>query len=214
MDASKITLKTFALSIFMVLVLESVFRLTISGQPAALLLRLGILRLIEAFVLVFITLHLEKDPGAIGLSRSTLLPGIIRGLIWAACFGAAAGALFLVLLAAGVDALKLLGNPATSTRRHVIVFFLVGGVVGPVTEEIFFRGIIYGFFRQWGVAVAVVVSTLLFVFIHPVGANLPLTQLVGGIVFAIAYEKEKSLMVPIAVHTLGNLAIFSLMFFA
>jgi membrane protease YdiL (CAAX protease family) len=214
MDANKITLKTFALSIFTVLILESVFRLTISGQSASLLLQLGILRMIEAFLLVFIARQLEKDPGAIGLSRSTLLPGIVRGLIWAACFGVAAGALFLVLFAAGVDALKLLGNPATSTRQHAIVFFLVGGVIGPVTEEIFFRGIVYGFFRQWGVFVAVVFSTLLFVFIHPVGANLPLTQLVGGIVFAVAYEKEKSLMVPIAIHTLGNLAIFSLMFIA
>jgi membrane protease YdiL (CAAX protease family) len=214
MDANKITLKTFALSIFTVLILESVFRLTIAGQSGSLLLRLGILRLIEAFLLVFITQQLEKDPGAIGLSRSTLLPGIVRGLIWAACFAVAAGALFLVLFAAGVDALKLLGNPATSTRQRVVVFFLVGGVIGPVTEEIFFRGIVYGFFRQWGVSVAVVVSTLFFVFIHPVGANLPLTQLVGGIVFAVAYEKEKSLMVPIVVHTLGNLAIFSLMFIA
>jgi membrane protease YdiL (CAAX protease family) len=213
MDANKITLKTFTLSIFTVLILESAFRLTIAGQAASLLPELGILRLIESFLLVFITLQLEKDPGTIGLARSTLLPGIVRGLIWSACFGVAAGALFLVLFAAGVDILKFLGNPGTSVRRHVIVFILVGGVIGPVTEEIFFRGIVYGFFRQWGASVAVVVSTLLFVSIHPVGSNLPLTQLVGGIVFAVAYEKEKSLMVPIAVHTLGNLAIFSLMFF-
>jgi membrane protease YdiL (CAAX protease family) len=36
---------------------------------------------------------------------------------------------------------------------------------------------------------------------------------VGGIVFAIAYEKEKNLMVPITIHCLGNLAIFSLSIF-
>jgi len=48
-----------------------------------------------------------------------------------------------------------------------------------------------------GVYVAVVLSTLLFVITHPVGHNLPLTQIIGGIVFAVAYEKEKSLLVPI-----------------
>jgi membrane protease YdiL (CAAX protease family) len=37
---------------------------------------------------------------------------------------------------------------------------------------------------------------------------------VGGIVFAIAYEKEKSLMVPVTIHCLGNMAIFSLTFFS
>ena len=44
--------------------------------------------------------------------------------------------------------------------------------------------------------------------------HLPLTQIVGGIVFAIAYEKEKNLMVPVTIHCLGNLAIFSLTFFS
>jgi len=35
-------------------------------------------------------------------------------------------------------------------------------------------------------------------------------QIVGGIIFAIAYEKEGSLIVPITIHVLGNMAIFTL----
>jgi membrane protease YdiL (CAAX protease family) len=31
-------------------------------------------------------------------------------------------------------------------------------------------------------------------------------------VFAVSYEREKSLLVPITIHCLGNLAIFSITF--
>jgi membrane protease YdiL (CAAX protease family) len=38
----------------------------------------------------------------------------------------------------------------------------------------------------------------------------PLTQLVGGILFALSYEYSGNLMVPITIHATGNLAIFTL----
>jgi membrane protease YdiL (CAAX protease family) len=141
-----------------------------------------------------------------------MLPGLARGLIWSVCFGIAAGVLFLVLLAAGINPLKLVNTPLPSAPRQIIIFFLVGGVIGPIWEEIFFRGIIFGFFRRWGLYAAILISTALFVLPHYDGHHLPLTQIVGGIVFAIAYEKEKNLMVPVTIHCLGNLAIFSLTF--
>ncbi|MEJ2731154.1 MAG: CPBP family glutamic-type intramembrane protease, partial [Deltaproteobacteria bacterium] len=55
-------------------------------------------------------------------------------------------------------------------------------------------------------------STLLFILphSHSSGLALPITQLIGGILFAISYEIEKNLLVPITIHSLGNLAIFIL----
>ncbi|GAF95541.1 unnamed protein product [marine sediment metagenome] len=50
----------------------------------------------------------------------------------------------------------------------------------------------------------------IFVLAHPIFLGIPLAQVVGGIVFAVAYEMEGSLMVPITIHVLGNLAIFTL----
>jgi len=214
MEANKITLKTLTISIAAVFAIETVFRLAISGQPGSHLPALGIIRCLEALLLVFITGRFEKDPNAIGLSRSKMLPGLLRGLIWSVCFGIAAGVLFLVLFAAGINPLKLVNTPLPSAPRQIFIFFLVGGVIGPIWEEIFFRGIIFGFFRRWGVYAAILISTALFVLPHFDGHHLPLTQIVGGIVFAIAYEKEKSLMVPITIHCLGNMAIFSLAFFS
>jgi membrane protease YdiL (CAAX protease family) len=44
------------------------------------------------------------------------------------------------------------------------------------------------------------------------GTAIPITQLIGGILFAVAYEIEKNLLVPITIHFMGNLAIFTLSF--
>jgi hypothetical protein len=143
-----------------------------------------------------------------------MFSGFKKGLIWSACFGIAAIVLFVLLYLTGINALRMLYSPLPHPKLLVLLYLLVGGVIGPVAEEIFFRGILYGFFRQWGVYTAVALSTLLFVLPHLTGGNLPFTQIVGGVVFAIAYEREQSLLVPITIHCLGNLAIFSTGLFA
>ena len=51
---------------------------------------------------------------------------------------------------------------------------------------------------------------MMFVLAHPIFSGIPLPQTVGGIVFAVAYEIDGSLMVPITIHILGNLTIFTL----
>ena len=211
MEANKITLKTLAISFAAIFAMEAVFRWVIKGQPGSHLSALGIIRCLEALFLVFIADRFEKNPNAIGLSRSKMLPGFMRGLFWSGCFGISAGVLFLVMFAAGINPLKLVNTPLPSAPRQLFIFFLVGGVIGPIWEEIFFRGIIFGFFRRWGVFAAILFSSALFVLPHYDGHHLPITQIVGGIVFAIAYEKEKSLLVPITIHCLGNIAMFSLM---
>jgi membrane protease YdiL (CAAX protease family) len=214
MEANTITLKTLAISIAAVFAVETVFRLAISGQAGYHLPALGITRCIQTLSLLCIARWSEKNPTAIGLSRAKILPGLARGSIWSVCFGIAAGVLFSVVFAAGINPLKLVRTPLPSAPWQIFMFFLVGGVFGPVWEEIFFRGIIFGFFRRWGVYTAILISTALFVLPHYDGHHLPLTQIVGGIVFAIAYEREKNLMVPVTIHCLGNLAIFSLTFFS
>ena len=55
-------------------------------------------------------------------------------------------------------------------------------------------------------------STVLFVLPHLGGTVLPFTQIIGGLVFAVVYEKEKNLLVPITIHCLGNMAIFGIAF--
>ena len=57
---------------------------------------------------------------------------------------------------------------------------------------------------------ALTLSTLVFVLAHPVFPAIPITHVVGGIVFAMAYEIEGSLLAPLTIHVLGNTAIFTL----
>lgn len=212
MEAKKIALKTLVASIAAVLISEIFFRPIITAVFISPLPGLGLTRILEIILLILVVIQLEKSLGAIGLAPEKLSAGFKKGMIWSACFGIVTGILILVLYAVGINALRLLFTPLPYSKMLVLIYLVVGAAIGPVAEEIFFRGILYGFFRRWGVYAAVALSTSLFVLPHLTGGSLPFTQLVGGIVFAAAYERENSLMVPITIHCLGNLAIFSLTF--
>ena len=175
---------------------------------------LGITRALEIILLILVVFQFERSVAAIGLVSEKLSVGIKRGLLWSACFGLAAGVLIGVLYAFGINVLKLLFTPLPYSKMMALFYLLVGGVIGPVAEEIFFRGIVYGYLRRWGVYFAIALSTLVFVLPHLTAGRLPFTQLVGGIVFALAYERENNLLVPITIHCLGNLTIFSISFLA
>ena len=149
----------------------------------------------------------------VGLDRPSLLTGLRSGLIWSAVFAAVAGLAGLALLMTGQQPLSWIRSPLPSAWPERILFFFVGGIVAPVAEEVVFRGVIFGYLRRWGLSAAILVSTALFAAIHA-GPALPLTQIVGGVVFAAAYHASKSLMAPVVIHMLGNLAIFTLSLFA
>jgi len=150
---------------------------------------------------------------SIGLSLPGVIPGLRKGLIWSAGFGTVIGLAAVFFLILGIDPMQFVRTPLPLDSGHIILFFAVGGLLGPLAEEIFFRGILYGFFRRWGAPAAITLSSLAFILAHPIFSGVPVTQVVGGLLFAVAYEVEKNLMVPITIHALGNLAIFSLSLF-
>jgi membrane protease YdiL (CAAX protease family) len=113
-------------------------------------------------------------------------------------------------MTAGLNPADMIAANFPSIQPGLFFFLVVGGIIGPVAEEIFFRGMLYGYFRRWGMWAALLLSTAVFVVAHAIFHRIPLPQIVGGILFAVAYEKEKNLMVPITIHVLGNLAIFAI----
>ena len=210
MEANKIKLSTVIFSIVVIAAVEIVVRLLINQGLVAPLTALGSARLAQIiFLLVLINIR-EKSLSAIGLASTGAYQGIKKGLIWAVFFGAAAGLALLIIYLLDINVLKLFQMQLPANGNKLIVFFLVGAFIAPVAEEIFFRGILYGFFRRWGMLTALVLSTLFFVLSHPSRHTIPITQMIGGILFAVAYELEKNLLVPIIIHVLGNLAIFAL----
>jgi membrane protease YdiL (CAAX protease family) len=84
-------------------------------------------------------------------------------------------------------------------------------VVGPVFEEIIFRGWLFGGLRnRWGDRLAAVVSAALFALIHGDAPGLPALFCLG-LIFAGVYRRSGSLYASILVHGLWNATTFSLL---
>lgn len=123
--------------------------------------------------------------------------------------------LFLLLMIAVAFVLDRLGiqpppQPVLtmylSEQRTAVVktLLFLAVLTGPVAEELFFRGFLYGWLRvRIGVVKGLAFSSVLFSMLHmdPV-AFLPLTGL--GILFGLVYERTGSLAAPIAIHVFHN----------
>jgi len=93
------------------------------------------------------------------------------------------------------------------TKTAVIVSFMLQAVIfNPIIEELFFRGFLLTFLRNYtSASAAIILSAGVFAFAHlNLGAAIPLWFF--GIVLGLAYEHTGSLLVPISVHALFNLA--------
>ena len=214
MATNKIKLSTLIISILGIAAIELAARILLGHNVLAPLTGVGLARLAEIIFLLALIYFREGRLANIGLSSPQISRGLNRGVIWAISFGVVAGAVLFISYLAGIKVTALFRMKLPSESNRLITFLLVGALIGPVAEEIFFRGILYGFFRRWGIPAAVLLSTLLFVLPHSYasGIGIPITQLIGGVLFAFAYEIEKNLLVPITIHSLGNLAIFTLGF--
>lgn len=210
MESNRVALKTLALATAGVAAIEASARWGIGRWGLDPLVGTALARLIDIAWMALIISNCPQGWSRIGLGRGSRLPGLRRGLIWSAGFGALAALGWAVLYTAGIDPLRLLHPGPFPRSATPALIFLVGGFIGPVAEEIFFRGLIYGYLRRWGFWPALALSTLVFTLLHAGAAAVPIPQIVGGLVFATAYEIEKKLLAPITIHILGNLALFSL----
>jgi membrane protease YdiL (CAAX protease family) len=209
MVPNNIQIKTLAGVLVFVLVTEVLAIIGADRMPLPGLALLGIVRIVQIIGILGMVLCWEKGLAAIGWAPGTWGRGLIRGAVWSLGFAVAAAIGMVVIYLSGKNPLTFVRAPLPKPGVELILFFLVGGLIGPLAEEICFRGILYTYFRRWGVLFAIIASTAVFVGLHAVH-GLPLTQIVGGIVFAVAYETSRNLMVPITIHVLGNLALFSL----
>ncbi|UTD11422.1 MULTISPECIES: CPBP family intramembrane glutamic endopeptidase [Treponema] len=92
-------------------------------------------------------------------------------------------------------------------------FMLIGTVIiGPIFEEIFYRGLLYNKLKEISnVFIAVFISSIFFAFLHipGYGFNIKMFSLVlDGILLTYCYEKTDNIYVPILVHSINNFFIF------
>ncbi|MCJ7728203.1 MAG: CPBP family intramembrane metalloprotease [Actinobacteria bacterium] len=97
----------------------------------------------------------------------------------------------------------LVGNRSISSN----ILLVVVAVIGPFSEEVFFRGFLYSAFKKsWGVNVALLLSSFLFAIVHlQLYSFIPL--IIIGWLLAYLFEKTKSLLMPIFLHGVYNLIL-------
>jgi membrane protease YdiL (CAAX protease family) len=84
--------------------------------------------------------------------------------------------------------------------------FLGAGLLAPISEELYFRGLLHGWFRSrrfvfW---LRVLLSSALFGLAHFDSLAVVVSSFVLGLTNALFYEWSKSIWVPITVHVINN----------
>lgn len=87
----------------------------------------------------------------------------------------------------------------------LIGFDLLNSILlGPIAEEAFFRGLVYGSLKSSGMLTAMVVSSIMWALVHPFDIGTYGGLVLMGLFFTYIYEKTGSLIFVIALHFLNN----------
>jgi membrane protease YdiL (CAAX protease family) len=112
------------------------------------------------------------------------------------------------LLEGNLDNLQLrsaLFDVGLDSGYSFLILFIGVGILAPLSEELFFRGLIYNWFRQrWGVWVSIFFSSAWFSLGHIDSIGVAISSFLMGGVIAYVYERTKSLWVAIAIHVITN----------
>ena len=209
MDAEKIRLITLAGAFTAIVLVEFAAEAVVATGLCSPTAVLSGARLTETALILVLIKSWQGGLGSAGLDKKDIVRGVKAGLVWSIVFGGIVAVAGTLLLAAGHNPVLFFRLSLPSGSDGVIYLF-TGVVIAPFAEELFFRGVLYGFFRRRGVVAGIILTSAIFAALHLPGGGVPITQTVGGVVFCLAYEKEKSLMTPYVIHALGNAAIFGL----
>jgi membrane protease YdiL (CAAX protease family) len=85
-----------------------------------------------------------------------------------------------------------------------IGLIVMGGIAVPFAEELFFRGVLYTWFRgHWSIWPSVILSALVFGVAH-LDIAVGLTAFILGLILALVYEYSQSLWTSVLIHALNN----------
>ena len=124
--------------------------------------------------------------------------------------GFGVGILFFILVTGtialcGAYRVDGIGNDWAALVKAFFTFLVVA-----VGEEVLFRGIVFRMFdEQWGTTVALIVSALIFGFVHISNSNATVWSSVAiaveaGLMLGAAYKWSGNLWVPIGIHRAWN----------
>ena len=162
---------------------------------------LAIVLVVSSLVSIF---FMQKPMKMISLKDSFKMPtmplGKTIGLIVVSFIGIYATNIFSELAA-----LPNLIEAELGDMSKTFIGILAIAVLGPIAEEVTFRGAIQGHLHNNGETPwrAIFISSILFGLIHLNPAQIPFAMVVGAIL-GVFYYKEKSLVIPCIIHILNN----------
>lgn len=131
---------------------------------------------------------------------SSIGAGIISSIIYS---------IYLTIFEAGGITIPQPDFSFPTNKIYLILFLLYVCLIGPILEELIFRGFILKSMQKYGNMTAIVVSSILFSMFH-----LNLVQFVNpilmGIIFAFITIKSKSIFPSMIAHIFNNTITFSL----
>ncbi|MGE5417722.1 MAG: type II CAAX prenyl endopeptidase Rce1 family protein [Acidobacteriota bacterium] len=163
-----------------------------------------IVTLSTVLIILFVSRSSLKD---LGFVRQNMRHGVVLGILWGVAIYAAVIISYWILKSIFPNippqspevVLKQAGQSSAA-----IGLFIYIAVLGPLSEEVFYRGMIYPVFRRYlGVGWGIVTSGIIFGAVH--GDKWRLFPLVlGGIALAHIYEKSKTIYAPWIAHGVWN----------
>ena len=129
------------------------------------------------------------------------------------------GLLVQMLVEGNLDSLQarsdlIMGGALEFTWIGFLSTLIGAGLLVPVSEELYFRGLLHTWF--WGkterVWLRVLASGTIFALAHADSISVVAASFVIGLVNAVAYERTRSLFIPIIIHMTTNSAAVLLLY--
>ncbi len=174
-----------------------------------------------AVIIFFVAKKYGQSLSALGISGKKIIPSVFMGI---AGYITAMPVIFVIMLLT-LAIIKLTGyKPPVQPIVEIFmqekdtsvlwVSVLFAAVCGPIAEEIFFRGFMYGAVKKktgaWG---GILITGALFSALHAhVVGFMPIMAL--GVLLAYLYEKTGSIIPSITVHIIHNVGTVFMVFIA
>jgi len=156
----------------------------------------------------FLVLFFRKKTPLINikpLKINTLVKIIVTTIVFY-FFSSAVNGITLIFTKAGSQSLIL-------KEHNFVLSFIIFAVMSAISEELFFRGIIYGAYKKAGVFSAVIISSLVFSAFH-MNFNQLIYVFFSGVYFSLLYEATESILSSIIGHIILNgIGLFLSLFF-
>jgi membrane protease YdiL (CAAX protease family) len=180
----------------------------------------SILDILAVVFIIYFTVIRYKEPfAALGISAKNFLKNVFYGVIG---YVALIPALIVIL---AITAAVINITNYVPQRQPVVELFLkerdvtfltysgiFAAVIGPIIEELFFRGFMYGALKKYiGIFWAVAATSCLFAALHAHAVGFfPIMAL--GMLLAYIYEKTGTLVSSVTIHMIHNLGMVFLVF--